>query len=157
MKRITIGAVLFAVLVLSSCDMNVVFAPLESGLSVSRVIYGDTLEMSNGEIVRLIGISAPGAAAAEFARNKVEGRTVLLEAYGTNRDSYGRLRRHVWVQRPQNQEEWYCISTYKLNTLLISYGHARVFIDGPIRADVREVFESAEWRFDHGFPPLRRQ
>ncbi len=68
---------------------------------VVHVVDGDTVELANGEHVRLIGIDAPedGACGAVAATKKltrlVEGRRVALVRGGDNRDRYDRLLRYV--------------------------------------------------------------
>jgi endonuclease YncB( thermonuclease family) len=72
---------------------------------VTDVIDGDTVEITTGEHVRLIGIDTPeigecGYAAATAAmRRMVEGRTVVLvdPASVRDEDTYGRLLRYVEV------------------------------------------------------------
>ena len=72
---------------------------------VTRVIDGDTVEISSGEHVRLIGVDTPeigicgyGAATARM-RRMVEGHTVVLVNPDSVRDTdtYGRLLRYVDV------------------------------------------------------------
>jgi micrococcal nuclease len=107
--------------------------------TVLRVIDGDTLELVGGERVRLIGVDAPepgrpGALeATHFVRERVEGRTVWLEADGANRDRFGRLRRYVWLQQPTNPNDAGQIRQHQLNALLLANGHARVMIIGNVR------------------------
>lgn len=68
---------------------------------VARVVDGDTIELDNGDDVRLVGIDAPeeGTCGAARATEKlvalVEGRRVLLERAGDDRDRYDRLLRYV--------------------------------------------------------------
>ena len=106
---------------------------------VIRVIDGDTVELSNGERVRFIGIDAPeigepGAdEATEFVRERVEGRTVWLEPDGNNTDRHGRLRRYIWLQMPTDSTDEYQIRAYMLNALLLEYGLADVMIVGNVR------------------------
>jgi len=97
--------------------------PVKSGLlTVTRVIDGDTLQLSNGEKVGLIGVDAPessnnfklwqdakdtgqdakeivekGEEAAEFTRKLVEGKQVVLEYDGQGKDKYGRALAYVYV------------------------------------------------------------
>lgn len=83
---------------------------------VVRVVDGDTIVVRIGdrdERVRYIGVNAPeladleqgaaaecGAIAAlEANRELVEGRTVALERDVSDRDRFGRLLRHAWVER----------------------------------------------------------
>ncbi len=70
---------------------------------VTRVVDGDTLELGNGETVRLVGIDAPEVgqcgserAAARLSR-MVLGRGVRLGRSDEDRDRYGRLLRYVDV------------------------------------------------------------
>jgi micrococcal nuclease len=81
---------------------------------VVRVVDGDTIIVridDREERVRYIGVNAPelasvergvdaecGALEAALAnRELVEGRSVALERDVTDRDRFGRLLRHVWV------------------------------------------------------------
>ena len=82
---------------------------------VRHVIDGDTLILYNGDRVRLIGIDTPeigfqgtpseeGAEEARFFVNALLNfpnennlTTVWLEADGNNTDTWGRLRRYVWI------------------------------------------------------------
>jgi len=77
---------------------------------VAQVIDGDTLRLSDGRSVRLLGIDAPetvnpnlgaeqpfGRDASARLAQLVEGQDVALERDTTDRDHYGRLLRHVWV------------------------------------------------------------
>ena len=70
---------------------------------VSRVIDGDTVELGNGETVRLVGIDTPEvgecgfeAASANLAK-LVLGKSVQLVRSDEDRDGYGRLLRYVDV------------------------------------------------------------
>jgi endonuclease YncB( thermonuclease family) len=72
---------------------------------VTRVVDGDTLRLSNGETVRLIGIDTPeaGRCAADRATDTliqlVHGKQVRLRGSDEGRDVYGRLLRYVDVGR----------------------------------------------------------
>jgi endonuclease YncB( thermonuclease family) len=70
---------------------------------VTRVVDGDTLELGNGESVRLVGIDTPelgqcgyDRATAALAR-LVAGKQVRLGRSDEDRDRYGRLLRYVDV------------------------------------------------------------
>jgi endonuclease YncB( thermonuclease family) len=70
---------------------------------VTRVIDGDTVELANGENVRLVGIDTPEVgecgfegASAELSR-LVLGKRVELVRSDEDRDGYGRLLRYVDV------------------------------------------------------------
>jgi micrococcal nuclease len=76
---------------------------------VTRVVDGDTIELSDGRKVRYIGINTPetkhptkgkecfGEAASARNRELVENQTVWLETDVSDTDRYGRLLRYIWV------------------------------------------------------------
>lgn len=70
---------------------------------VTSVVDGDTLDLANGERVRLVGIDTPevGECGYEKARDRlvalVEGERVTLAESDEDRDRYGRLLRYVDV------------------------------------------------------------
>lgn len=70
---------------------------------VESVVSGDTLKLSNGEEVRLIGIDCPeedtkeGPEATEYVKRWVEGKEVYLEYDAEKRDKYGRLLAYVYI------------------------------------------------------------
>ena len=70
---------------------------------VVRVVDGDTIELGNGETVRVVGIDTPevGQCGYDQATGKMErlvlGRQVKLTVSVENRDYYGRLLRYVDV------------------------------------------------------------
>jgi endonuclease YncB( thermonuclease family) len=70
---------------------------------VTRIVDGDTLELGNGETVRLVGIDTPevgecGYDAASVALSRlVAGKQVRLGRSDEDRDRYGRLLRYVDV------------------------------------------------------------
>lgn len=93
-------------------------------LAVVHVLDGDTLQLLNGERVRLLGIDAPesinnaklyldakrtgqedkeiiemGKKATEFTRKLVEGRRIRLEYDVQKKDKYGRRRAYVYIFR----------------------------------------------------------
>jgi|GEM_PF-6709186 len=77
--------------------------------TVFSVIDGDTIELSNGDRVRYIGIDTPermkpsvpaqcfAEEASVFNSHLVEGKTVRLGRDISDRDRYGRLLRYVFV------------------------------------------------------------
>jgi endonuclease YncB( thermonuclease family) len=70
---------------------------------VTRVVDGDTIELGNGQTVRLVGIDTPEVgecgyeAASANMRRLVLGRWVRLTISDEDRDRYGRLLRYVDV------------------------------------------------------------
>ncbi len=105
---------------------------------VSRVIDGDTVELSTGQRVRYIGIDAPEVTGPECyaleakAKNAelVEGKWVRLEKDVSETDRYGRLLRYVWVMLPWDET--------MVNAQLLAEGYALVATYPP---DVKYV----EW------------
>ena len=82
--------------------------------AVRRVIDGDTIQLSDGQLVRYIGIDAPetrrregarwveapepfGPEATQANRRLVEGQRVRLEYDVQTHDRYGRLLAYVYV------------------------------------------------------------
>jgi len=77
---------------------------------VERVVDGDTLKLTNGERVRLIGVDTPetvhpkkpveyfGKEASAFTKRMCEGKTVRLEYDQTERDKYDRLLAYVFLE-----------------------------------------------------------
>ena len=70
---------------------------------VIRIVDGDTLELDDGETVRLVGIDTPelgqcgyGSASGALAR-MVLGQQVVLGMSDEDRDGYGRLLRYINV------------------------------------------------------------
>lgn len=98
-------------------------APAQSEFYVvSRVVDGDTLKLSNGERVRLIGVDTPevhpsdkltrdakrsgmdlagiqalGKRASDYTKSLVAGKRVRLEYDVTRRDRHGRLLAYVYL------------------------------------------------------------
>ncbi|MCL5675658.1 MAG: thermonuclease family protein [Patescibacteria group bacterium] len=114
-----------------------------SAFLVSRVIDGDTIELSSGEKVRYIGMDTPetvdprkpiqcfGKEASLENKKLVEGKTVTLTKDVSDKDKYGRLLRYVYVGK------------IFVNDYLVRYGFAHVATFPP---DVifAEQFKQAE-------------
>lgn len=95
-----------------------------SVMTVKRVIDGDTIEMANGDRVRLLGIDSPERGQMFYEESidelrKLEGRTVSLERDSSDRDRYGRYLRYVFL------------GDYFVNAELVKNGFASVFIMYP--------------------------
>ncbi len=104
---------------------------------VSRIIDGDTIKLSTGEKVRLIGINAPeiGQFYAAEATNKLSqligNNSVTLEKDVDNKDQYGRLLRYIYVgEIPVNLE-------------MVGQGYATAYHFQP-NVKYSEEFEAAE-------------
>ena len=119
------------------------FTASSPGVRVARVIDGDTLLLSNGERVRLIGVDTPelhhplkpvqyfAREASEFTREMTEGKQVRLEYDWQNRDRYGRLLAYVYLQD----------GTF-LNAEIIRQGYGFAYTKYPFR--YREEFRQYE-------------
>jgi micrococcal nuclease len=95
-------------------------SPQVQGPLVTRVIDWDTLELSTGEKVRLIGpVEAFGKEASAFAKQLVEGKQVRLEFDVQRRDQYQRLLAYVYV------------GEVMLNAELVRQGYAQVATFAP--------------------------
>ena len=103
---------------------------------VSKVIDGDTMELSNGEKVRLLGINAPeikepfGEEAREFLSKMVKGKKVYLERDLRLRDEFGRLLAFVFVDNKN------------INLELLKSGFAHTFELSKISKYVKELREA---------------
>jgi len=77
--------------------------PQTSVITVSYVLDGDTIQLSTGERVRLIGINTPevgepcSAEATEKLKELVLGKEVTLESDVEDKDQYDRLLRYVYI------------------------------------------------------------
>lgn len=111
---------------------------------VSRVVDGDTIELSDGRKLRYIGVNTPetkdpnrevecfGQEASQYNQQLVEGKTVFLEKDVSETDRYGRLLRYVYLADGQ-----------MVNEVLVQEGYAQVSAYPP---DVKyqERFQIAE-------------
>jgi micrococcal nuclease len=128
-------------------------APLQKGRVVS-VHDGDTITVrlaTGSEKVRLVGIDSPeldderpeyraaGYAAREYARSRIDGITVTLEAdtKQPDRDRYERLLRYVILGDGTN-----------LNEELVRKGYARVY--EKFKFDLKARFRDAEMEARQG-------
>lgn len=80
-----------------------------SGVLVTKVVDGDTIEIEGGEKVRYLGVDTPetkdprkpvqcfGKEASNKNKELVEGKRVVLEKDVTNTDKYNRLLRFVFL------------------------------------------------------------
>ncbi len=104
--------------------------------SVLRVIDGDTVELSNGERIRLIGINAPelddyfGKDAKEFLSKMVEGKNVYLEHDLRLKDDFERTLAFVFVDGRN------------VNVEMVRNGFAHTFEVNKISKYVKELKEA---------------
>lgn len=109
MKKISIAAVLAILAAVGYGGYTVIkksdLAALRSGdvarYEVARVIDGDTVELKDGDVVRLVGINAPEEGECFYEESKealralVESKEVELRKDITDTDDFGRLLRYA--------------------------------------------------------------
>lgn len=100
--------------------------------TVISALDGDTIQLDNGEIVRLIGINAPDRGEAKFEEAReylnleVEDKRVELEYDHYQDDKYGRLLAYIWEKCTT---ELGCKDGKRMiNWLLVKEGYAKVVI-----------------------------
>ena len=77
--------------------------PAREGTIVTNVIDGDTVVISGGERVRLLGIDAPEKGEFFYENSKkrleslIEKKQVMLEKEAEEKDRYGRLLRYIFL------------------------------------------------------------
>jgi micrococcal nuclease len=103
-------------------------------LICARVIDGDTIVLSNGEKVRLIGVDTPETKhpqkpeeyyckeATAFTERMVNGKVVKLKHDVQQRDKYGRLLAYVYLMD----------GTF-LNAEIIKQGYGHVYTKAPFK------------------------
>ena len=101
---------------------------------VSRVVDGDTVELSDGTKVRLTGVNTPesttrtepyGKEASNYTKDQLTGKTVYLEKDVSETDQYGRLLRYVWLDIPKEITDSE-IKAKMFNAILVKNGYAEV-------------------------------
>lgn len=115
---------------------------------VTKVIDGDTIEIQNGQTVRLVGIDTPetvdprrpvgcfGKEASNETKNLLAGRQVILQKDVSETDKYKRLLKYVFLPLEDGQILF-------VNDYLVRAGFAKVYTYPP---DVKfnEQFKQAE-------------
>ena len=106
---------------------------------VSRVVDGDTIELSTGEDVRLLGINTPERGqpyydeATDRLTELIWGKTITLEKDVTDKDQYGRLLRHVFLGNSH------------INLIMVKEGFANVYIVSPNLKYENELEQAQEY------------
>ena len=111
-----------------------VLSNAQNVVRTERVVDGDTLLLTNGEYVRLIGVDTPetkhprkpveyfGKEAYLFTKRIVEGKEVRLEYDQTRRDRYGRILAYVYLMD----------GTF-LNAEIIKQGYGFAYVKYPFK------------------------
>jgi len=139
MRRITFSFLLFILLIillLPGCHFQYSSSQELWKSKVIRVIDGDTIQIENGEKIRLLHINANerGEACYEEAKERLEelifNRTVLLKEDKEDKDKYGRLLRFIYLNETN------------VNLLLVQEGLATAYIILPNTKYKEEFFEA---------------
>lgn len=103
---------------------------------VSKVVDGDTVELSNAKRVRLLGVDTPetkdprksvqcfGKEASSETKKLLEGKTVILQKDVSETDKYGRILRFIFLPLPDGNYLF-------VNDYLIREGFAKVLTIPP--------------------------
>lgn len=98
--------------------------------TVGKVIDGDTIELANGDRIRLLGIDAPEKgdynyyAAAGRLKELIINKTIELEKDVNNKDGFDRLLRYVFVDDGAGSEVF-------VNLQLVREGYAYAYVVAP--------------------------
>jgi len=93
---------------------------------VAKVRDGDTIELENGRVVRLLGIDTPERGqpyyleSVSFSRERVENKIIDLEYGKYQDDKYGRILAYVWIDEGDKK--------IMLNLELVKEGWATVVV-----------------------------
>lgn len=103
--------------------------------TVSRIIDGDTIELANGDKVRLVGIDAPEKNQPYYKEvisqlKILEGKSVRMEKDKTNKDRYGRYLRYIFL------------GDNFINLELVQNGLAYVYIVNPDKKYEKEFLDA---------------
>jgi YD repeat-containing protein len=114
-------------------------------VTVQRVLDGDTLDLTDGRRIRLLGIDAPEMShedqraepysqeATDWLRSRIEGASVSLRIDSAKKDRYGRTL--AWVYDEQGR---------MLNEELLAEGLVRLLTDFGLPADLEPQLRQAE-------------
>ncbi len=124
-NRVSSKISLYLVFVLVSVLLIFYFYPSSKQFGVKAVIDGDTIELSNGERVRYIGIDTPEKDQAFYREATLRNQELLkkgrlkLEYDKDQKDNWGRTLAYVWID------------TLMVNAELIKLGLASVYMISP--------------------------
>jgi endonuclease YncB( thermonuclease family) len=102
-------------------------------VTVERVVDGDTLKLTDGRRVRLIGVNTPestkrteeyGKEASQYTTSKLNGKQVWIQKDISETDRYDRLLRIVWLAIPTDDMDENEIRTKMFNADLVINGYA---------------------------------
>jgi micrococcal nuclease len=123
------------------------------GVRVRSVLDGDTVQLEDGTVVRMIGIDAPeseevwkegafGYEAFETNRRLLEGKLVDIEYDVEFSDPRGRELAWLWVGTGEDKK--------LVNAEIVRSGHAWVAVFPPNIRHIRTLFEAQQAAFESG-------
>jgi len=136
----------------------------EGSYVVERVVDGDTLRLTNGETVRLIGVDTPetvkpnapverlGHEATTFTKEFLQKGSfqVRLSFDSDRRDKYGRLLAYVWVGDRLLNEELVLAGLARVET---QYSYSRAMKDRLLQAESQaKIQRRGIWAFSESAP-----
>jgi len=111
---------------------------------VTNVLDGDTLEIQDGQRVRLLGINTPEKGQSHYSeatqtlKGLVLNRSVLMEYDQSDRDKYGRMLRHVYVDGEN------------VGMVLLRKGYANTFFISPDLKHMEEFKQAEKYAEERG-------
>jgi len=111
-----------------------------------RIIDGDTFELANGDIVRLVCVDTPEKGkegyeeATDFLFSLIYNKEVRLEKDVEDKDIYGRLLRYVYINATEDNEE----KEIFVNKEIVKQGYGDLFLYGNNTAKCGEIGEENE-------------
>lgn len=102
-------------------------------VTVSRVVDGDTVELSDGRKIRLVGVNTPestnkhekyGEEASDYTKSKLEGQKVWIQKDVSDTDRYDRYLRIIWLSIPTDDMNESEIRSKMFNADLVINGYA---------------------------------
>lgn len=139
MRKITLVSLIIIVSVGAAASYFYISSKhVERGLesTVSRVIDGDTVELANGDRIRLLGMDAPEKDQPYYTESRdnlkgaIEGKVVRMERDVTNADKYGRFLRYIYLD------------DHFVNLEMVQSGLAYAYIQNPDNKYKDQILEA---------------
>jgi micrococcal nuclease len=102
-------------------------------VTVYRAVDGDTLELSDGRKIRLVGVNTPesttrheeyGKEASNYTSEQLKGKKVWMQKDVSDTDRYNRYLRIIWLDIPTNDMSEDEIRAKMFNAKLVLNGYA---------------------------------
>ncbi|MED4401371.1 thermonuclease family protein [Metabacillus fastidiosus] len=102
-------------------------------VTISRVVDGDTVELSDRRKIRLVGVNTPesttrteeyGKEASNYTTDKLEGKQVWIQKDVSDTDRYNRDLRIIWLAIPSDDMNEDEIRSKMFNADLVINGYA---------------------------------